>query len=411
MNNRKFDSIIIGFLVFNLGRAAYSLLQNDILTALLCTLGWFFILYGWNGIKKTNNIKGNYKILLHFYLFVVIIMIIRGYMIDYPYIWVSAHGMINCHFFDTSYILPYIMPLLLLIPLGKVSFRKLIKWMIPFVIFGSFLNIYFFNDIVAESTLTAMGDVPEVQHYGFSTAFVTPFVFFLLCNKYISKNQLTLLLIATFLLAVVSAIAGRRGDTLIIVTYIAVALLMLYKEAGNVTKFFLIFAYGLIIILLVQFVFNSGLFSFIFERGLEDTRSEAEESMLSQMNTFQKIFGMGLNGRYYYPIRSFQDDYLNGWRYGIETGFFNLVLKGGYLMAILYVILLLIPSYYGIFKSNNQLCKAFGSFIFISVLELYPFGWLSFNIKFLIIWIGISMCMNPAYRKMDDNQIKNQIFR
>lgn len=59
---------------------------------------------------------------------------------------------------------------------------------------------------------------------------------------------------------------------------------------------------------------------------MEDTRSGVDKALLQQMSDIELIFGKGLNGRYYYPLSN--DDYLGGWRYASETGFYTLILKG-----------------------------------------------------------------------------------
>lgn len=58
---------------------------------------------------------------------------------------------------------------------------------------------------------------------------------------------------------------------------------------------------------------------------MEDTRSGVDEALLNQMSDTELFFGKGLNGRYFYPLSN--EDHLNGWRYGSETGFYNIVLK------------------------------------------------------------------------------------
>lgn len=130
--------------------------------------------------------------------------------------------------------------------------------------------------------------------------------------------------------------------------------------------------------------------------------------MLRQMSDMEMIFGKGLNGRYYCPLS--EDDYLNGWRYGIETGFYNLVLKGGYLLAFTYILLLLIPAIKGIFKSKNWFTRIGGFYILFSLLSLIPFGILSFDVQFLYIWMMVSVCMNQQIRRMSDSEIKQQFF-
>ena len=160
----------------------------------------------------------------------------------------------------------------------------------------------------------------------------------------------------------------------------------------------------------IALFFTSSYSSFIRERGLEDSRTAVDVALISQMDDMELIFGKGLNGRYYFPIWSGEVE-LNPWRYVSETGFYNLVLKGGYLMAILHIIVLLYPALLGVFKSRNNLCKMLGVFIIISLLELYPFGHLTFNIKFLIIWTGVLICYNRSIRQMNDVEIKQLFFK
>ena len=156
------------------------------------------------------------------------------------------------------------------------------------------------------------------------------------------------------------------------------------------------------------FLLNSFASSYLLERGMNDNRSGVEEGMLSQMTPLEQFFGMGLNGRYYYPL--LEDDELMGWRYGIETGFLNIVLKGGYLMAFTHILLLVIPAFKGLFKSNNLFCKAGGFFIFYNLISLWPFGHLMFNLNFLFMWMMVVCCMNRKIRRMSDDEIKSTFF-
>ena len=86
------------------------------------------------------------------------------------------------------------------------------------------------------------------------------------------------------------------------------------------------FTFLILIIAYLAFVVKDNfIFNYLLnERGFENNRTLIDESMLQQMTQIELFFGKGLNGRYYLPL--LDDDYLGGWRYGSETGFYNLVL-------------------------------------------------------------------------------------
>ena len=141
---------------------------------------------------------------------------------------------------------------------------------------------------------------------------------------------------------------------------------------------------------------------------MEDTRAGVNEELLNQMSDWEKIVGKGLNGRYFMPMR--QTDFFDGWRYGCETGFLNLVLKGGYIMAFVYIFLLIVPAFQGIFRSKNNFCKGGGFYILWTLIYLYPFGVLDFNISFFFVWMWVMLCSMPSVRNMTDDQILSEYF-
>ena len=126
------------------------------------------------------------------------------------------------------------------------------------------------------------------------------------------------------------------------------------------------------------------------------------------MNEYELIFGKGIYGRYYLPIDG--DMFFNGWRYEVETGFLQIVLRGGYLMAVIYVLVLLIPAIKGVFQSRNTFCKAGGLYIIYGLLSLIPYGVPEFNMKFFLFWILAVLCSSKPIRYMNDDMIKKRFF-
>lgn len=414
MKANGFESIVLGFTLFTLGGASRLLTASNIPNFILGVIGWYYILKGFISTKGSiqSNLSPNYRLLLKFYLLLCLIMIARGYMVDYKMPWISIQGMINFHIFDKYYVLPYLMPLVCWIPWQCYKFDKFTKYASWVAIASLIIFVIFFRSILASSMAARTGQDFDFSESGVQFRLYAPFAFACLLVAYLTPKMWRRNMLGLLTLILINMIAGRRGSSLTTVVLFMAAIYFWYKNkehrygqaTGLIYKAFIL----LLLAGTIYFVLNSYWFDYLFLRGMQDNRSNVDEALMSQMNDWQLIFGKGLNGRYYFPITHI--DYWEGWRFGSETGFYNLVLKGGYLLAITYIVLLLIPAYKGMFKSSNMLCKAGGFFILVSVLELYPFGWLEFSIKFLVIWMLVVLCMSPAVRRMSNREIQNQFF-
>lgn len=405
----SFGKIVTGLFFHLLGQAVVALTGNQILQACVCTIGWCFLIKGFSQIKGLRvPFTGFYKFLFTLYLLLCVIMVVRGYMIDYNYQWISIQGMINYHFFMPSYILPYLMPLMAFIPLKYYDFRPFVKCSVIIAYISIIIFVVFFREVSGNAVLQAMGIGGD---YGFGSSFAQiylPVAFAVLCRKYI-PNKVWLINSAGLLVALITfAIAARRGSTVTTACLFLFNLYFYVKSKGRSTRIVATVFSILLVFGCAYYFMKSDKFVFIQQRGFEDNRSGVDKALLSQMSDAELIFGKGLNGRYYYPLS--QDDHLKGWRYGSETGFYNIVLKGGYLMAFVYIILLAYPALLGIFKSKNTLCKALGFYIILSLIKLYPFGWLMFNMEFMVIWMGVALCYNHSVRALSEKDIYMRFF-
>ena len=412
LGQHAFNFIVWGFFFHLLGQVVLAVTSNQILQAAICCVGWYFIIKGILIIKRLGvwmlPNKG-YKWLLMVYLLICIVMIIRGYLIDYQYQWISWQGLINFHFFSPTYILPYLMPLIAFIPSQYYDFRPFIKCSVIVACISIILFVLYFRNIIYASKMSAIG-YSDFYAFGATMAHIyIPVGFAVLCQRFIPNKLWMTNLMALIATLLIYAVAARRGSTFTTAMLFLFNIYFFVKRKSQAAKFISIVLSVFVIIGAFYFFMSSDLFSFIHQRGLEDSRSGVDKALLEQMGSWELIFGKGLNGRYYYPLSS--DDYLRGWRYGSETGFYNIVLKGGYLMAIFYIVILLYPALLGIFKSKNTLCKALGFYIILSLIKLYPFGWLSFNLEFLIIWMGVAMCQNQHILQMNDWQIYKYFFK
>lgn len=407
----RFECIVIGFVLFAFGEIAKTIIGNYFPQIVFAIFGWYYIIKGFWVIKgplALNELGSLYNVLLKFYLFLCIIMIIRGYMIEYKYQWISTAGFFNFHFVQKYYILPYLMPLVCFIPWQYYKFDKVVKYATWVAIISIVSFVLLFPSIVSSSIKSMSGNEVTRLETGVDFRFYTPFAFVSLLVAYITNKTWRINMLGLISIILINLIAARRGSSLISSILFVTAL---YYWSKCNEKSLGLSAKIIFVILIggsIYFVLNSSLFEYIFERGMQDSRTGVDIALLNQMSPWELIFGKGLNGRYYYPL--LVNDYLEGWRYGSETGFYFIVLRGGYLMAFTFILLLALPAFKGIFKSNNYLCKAGGFYILLSLLELYPFGWLEFSIKFLIIWMFVPLCISSQVRSMDNEQIREQFF-
>lgn len=409
---RSFECLVFGFFLFFIGSFGRTVTGSEVIEAIIKLFGWFFIIIGWGGSRvsfHSNGIGNGYMFLVLFWIIQSIIMIIRGYLIDYEYQYFTVQGMINAHFFADHYILPYLMPLVLFVSWKSVNFDTFIKFSKFIAVIVAVLLLFNYRSIAADTISMTQGKIEDsIVFSNRSFAIFFLFAFSTFCYKYISHSSWVVCMLGLLCNTVILMMSARRGDSLVNAIVLCCALIIFICASQKKTRYLYSFLLLVGVIGAVYVVLNSQIFSFLLDRGFEDSRTEVDKAMLSQMNNFQLLFGKGLNGRYYHPLMD--DDYWRGWRYGTETGFLNLVLKGGFVYAITYVVMLLIPALKGMFRSKNTFCRVAGLYIFISLLELYPFGWLKFDIKFLIIWLLIVLCMNKKVRDMNDLEVKLLFF-
>ena len=405
-----FEQIVFGLFLHLSGNYYPFLLgfRNELVSFLIMFIGWCYIIKGFRKIRLRCPFVGWYKILFFSYVMICIVMIVRGYLIDYRYQWESIFGIINFHLFSQYYILPYLMPIVAFIPFSEynLSLYKKIGYYVSII--AIILCILNYGSIVSASHDTMSGK-DDLYGYGAGTGALALTVSFIaLCYPYMRKKEWLVYFCSLIISLFVTLIAARRGTSFSVAMILCSSLLLLAYSLKGAKRFGLFLGASIMFVIAFYYFENSSDFAFIHQRGDEDTRSGVDIALLSQMDTNEMIFGKGLNGRYYYPLHL--DDRLDGWRYVTETGFYNIVLKGGFLMAIVYIILLLFPAVKGIFFSKNVFCKALGLFILVSLIELYPFGWLAFDMRFFIIWIGIPMCMDENIRLLSNKEVYNWLF-
>lgn len=117
--------------------------------------------------------------------------------------------------------------------------------------------------------------------------------------------------------------------------------------------------------------------------------------------------GLGGISNYWYDFGIDDDQVEKIGRYSTESGVLNMYLYGGWIGAFLFSMLFWISAYYGIFRSNNDICKLLGTFIIFRWIISFvdePEIWLCSN---LMMFFSMGVCLNKCFRQWDNSIWKN----
>lgn len=407
--SKPFDSIVIG-VTFHTIAIIFVNLTNILPGYIVITLfGWFFFIKGFFKIRNELGLsfEGWYKILLGLYFLFLFIMIIRSYLDSSTPPWKSFDGMINYNFFQQFGLPAYIMPLVLFIPYNLIDFKKLIKISIIFSWFVIISFLVLRNKILQASVAQVFDPSQDINQMGYLYygQIYTNVVLIALCNKFISKKIWILNTVALFVTLLINIMCGRRGNSLVTFCFFSFDIFIFVSTVKSAKKVLLIIFLCIVGYLMFYYFYYSNYTIYILERGLADNRSSLTIDLLRSLNESNSfVFGKGLFGKYY--SSAFQ-----GYRMVHESGYYNLLLKGGYLFTWTYILIFLIPAIRGLIYSQNLFCKIYSIFIILNLLQLYTFGHFTFNLNFFFLWIGIIICMNDKFLKMKNEEIYNHLFK
>lgn len=358
-----------------------------------------------NGNKMYESKGMNFMFTL--YMILCLIMYIRGYSLSERDVSLNLNGKLYIVFGDGLYILWVLVPLVVKRTFPHFSLKSVLNVGSWICLFFSLLTVFRLPSLMHDSLMLAMGNTDSVNSFQYARIGEV-FAPLMLCFAYMKPKRRKMMLFSYAINILVIILMARRGALAMSGMLIVFMLLLAYPKMTGTKRIATTMGIILCVCVFAMFLANSSMFDYLNSRGLEDTRSGVNETLLAQMSDWEKIFGKGLNGKYYMPLR--QDEFYDGWRYGCETGFLNIVLKGGYLMAFVYVFLLIIPSIKGIFHSKNSFCKGGGLYILWTLIYLYPFGVLDFNISFFFVWMWVMLCSRREIREMSDVEIQKSFF-
>ncbi len=397
---KKNTRLVYGFMILNLFifSSSFESLLNipKTLKYIFCivTLVIFF-----NFFKKSQRVKFDsivVNLMSYLFLFVSLFLLLSSFRFELFYI--------QEIFGERFFFLPYLLPLLFLfVRYDLYFFRRLLQFsyiLIPIAIFTQLFIIPFSLDMSNYVYIVI----------GISTLSLAPGLLLFVSHLYNKSKYTKSALIFFILLIIITALLGRRGETIESVFMLIWALILRLKSGGlgNTRKIIILIGSLFFISLTAVVVSKNSNSIYLFERGFnqegfQESRGETIENFLAEFGTRSNdyLIGRGLNGTF--QKFSTGDNQISR---SIEIGYFNILLKGGFLYLVPMIFLFILAFYKGYFKSNNDLSKALAGIVLWQIIYMVSFGMATFATNYVLLWIAVAACLDSRIRKTSNDEIK-----
>lgn len=264
--------------------------------------------------------------------------------------------------------------------------------------------------------------------------FLTVFVIF---NQVKAIAILEILIL--FPIYLIACIYSKNKESLLfILSSISFLLLTYYaSQRVNVLFFALIFTFIIIeyfrasridykskVYLVISLVFSFGILLMVFDEIVDeflqvenlmvDTRSFLFEEIFDDMLFWEQVIGRGALGTYFSPY--FSGLYYSGidggdWMYRQvnEVGYLQMLLKGGWVMVVLNLLILVPAAFLGVLKSHNYLSKICGYYILTYLIiwgvSYYPV----FSAEYILLWMATGTVISNNIRQLSDREVSNEL--
>lgn len=141
-----------------------------------------------------------------------------------------------------------------------------------------------------------------------------------------------------------------------------------------------------------------------------DTRTFLFVELFKDLKEDEVITGRGALGKYYSPFFKHRFTYAKtgGDSYDRsvnEVGYLQMILKGGVIMVIVYLLILIPASFLGIFSSKNIIARMCGYYVFIYIIiwsvSFYPV----YSAEFILFWMAVGTCISSKARNTTNEEL------
>ncbi len=391
----------LGFIIYFIPKQFLSLSVSDysfFVPATIQSLGLILIFSAAINILKWRFEGSFLKAVFTIYIIWFLIILIRGLSLEFQFF-------VTMLFEEKYGVMPYLVPLLMLFP-HKISFYKqLFSVILIFAISSLVFNVLFGNFLFIWDRNSA-----ETREFVEDIAtFIIPSGFILLTFKF-HKFKIRIFSLIIVGIGLLLAIYGARRNLIFIYSTQILFSFLLYLVISK-RKYILIIYSFFLSFFIIYYLYNTfnkdnPLFSYLIERGMEDTRTGVELAFYADLDKLDWIIGKGISGTYYSP--GIEENII--YRHVIETGYLQIILKGG-IISLLLLLLIAIPAIFlGIFHSKNTLSKAAGIWILLWVFYLYPTTMQAFSLYYMIFWVSIGIGYSKDIRNMSDEDILKKLY-
>lgn len=315
----------------------------------------------------------------------------------------SDSGMITTALGNTYTSLALLVPFVIVFSIKKVNIKRLKDFVILLFIIGILLFIIFF--------VSTGGELNAMQLKVLKLLFLP--VTFLITTIYFEKSNNKIILLVIILLFYVAYESSNRTmmirEIALVFSLIMIFFYKKYQFKWILKSTFIVLLLPLVIL---QSSINNG------ESAIKNNLSNiSDEEMSTDTRTFlylevyqdlvknnQLLFGKGANGTYYSDYFEESGGSRDN-RLTVEVGVLALLLKGGLIATILYLLIVSTAIYYAFFRSNNYYVVGIGFTLFVYALLLFVQNSISYSISNVFIWFFIGVSLSKEIRNMSNLEI------
>ena len=345
-----------------------------------------------NDFKFENNY---FKFIFIIFLLYESIVILRG--------WSFSLNDIKT-FIQVEYIFwPFVIPLFVFFNKKIETFGLLFKWIY-------YVGTFFIVIAVLVPTLLLRRLTAETY-----ISLLVPCGFLLLNATYISNKKVNVSFLILFISMIALTYLARRSGfiTLAGIVISAYFLNLFNKSKSKIFRLFPLIAIICFFFLFSQFFESSKelLLNKMIQRISEDTRTGVFDAFFYYLRDHM-VFGNGMNSKYFCILWDAEVDgvFFKATQYRdiIENGYLQLLLSGGIVHIVIFLLVLLPAAFRGIFMSSNQFVKACGTVIILRLIDMFAFGIPALNLSYILVWICVGVCYKTSMCKMTNDEIRSE---
>lgn len=275
--------------------------------------------------------------------------------------------------------------------------------MLPAYKYMNELSIYFYYASLITVILWIISPVPLITDPGTAEgigAYMPFFAFFSMAfskSKQLKRNIIMCGIIVAYILLMLLNARRNMVFSLVGLSFVLYYSKVIHGSVSSITKvssLFVLLLASLYLLMNYQSL-ATGTFSAFAERMSVDTRSGYNEMLLADFAVSpwtDWIFGRGMSGSFYLPWND-----ANGIEYsqrqGIETGYLNMLLKGGILYIVVVVLFMMTA-----LKRTKRHNKFLFLSLFVFAVDMYATCAINnMSSKMILFWMTISLCITMPY--------------